>query len=329
MSRRDFMRMLPEDREAMLDAAAAQKVMPRRPGTEEPYAGLDITGFVPREDLGNAERRAFLSILPRRSLWPDLDRLDQRIADLQRRHTEAQERVRDLSAKRADAPSRDAAALSEWELADRKGPKPEPTTERLDVDLATAERDRDALAIACDRLLEQKATFVDKHRDRLVRVAEQQVNAAHTRARELIDELAQVRDDLASLRSAQLWASLFFGDLANSQPQTSLIAYGLAKPIRDTLQLIPTPQFRADAVLELLRRDVDEIRAAATPEQKARLEGRDERSVPGLTWGNTDQARKERLAELERYREEFVREWGFAPSETQFEAFVAARMTAG
>jgi hypothetical protein len=121
---------------------------------------------------------------------------------------------------------------------------------------------------------------------------------------------------------------LFPHEHTNHQPQTALVAYGLAKPIKDTLQLDPAPQFRADAVLELLRRDVDELRTAATPEQRARLEGRDERTIPGLTWGNTEQSHSERLAQLERYRKAFIREWGFEPTELQFEAFVRAHSEA-
>jgi hypothetical protein len=243
---------------------SADRGLARRRDRSEPFSGLDITGMPRREELGNHERRSFLSILPRRSLWPDVAELDARITELQRRHPEAQERARDLSAQRADAPQRDAQALSEWELSGRRGPKPEPATERLDAELTAAERDRDALAIACDRLLEEKAAFVEKHRDRLVRVAGQQVDAAHARARELIDELAQVRDSLAGLRSAQLWAALFPADVTSQQPQTSLIAYGLAAPVRDTLGLRPAPAFEAAKVLELLRRDVDELRTAAT-----------------------------------------------------------------
>jgi hypothetical protein len=303
--------------ERLAEQAAADT---RRRERTEPFYGLDVEGKPPREELGNHERRSLLSLLPRRSLWPDVDQLTERITELQRRHTEAQERARDLSAQRAVAPSRDAQALSEWELGDRQGPKPEPTTEALDHQLAEAERDRDALAIACDRLLEQKSEFVTRHRDRLVRVAAQQADAAHARARKLIDELAQVRENLTSLRTAELWAALFPAAETSQQPQTAMIAYGLAAPVRDTLGLRPAPAFEAAKVLELLRRDVDELRTAATPEQRARLEGRDERTPAGVTWGNP--TRSERVADLERHAEAFRREWGFRPSETQLEAFI-------
>jgi hypothetical protein len=157
-------------------------------------------------------------------------------------------------------------------------------------------------------------------------VAAQQVDAAHARARELIDELVQIRENLVGLRAAELWAKLFPSDVTSQMPQTSLIAAGLAKPVRDTLGLRPAPAFEAAKILELLRRDVDELRNAATPTQRARLEGRDERSAPGVTWGNP--TRSERLAELESYRHAFIREWGREPTEVQLEAFIGARMRA-
>jgi hypothetical protein len=119
----------------------------------EPFHGLDVEGFVARPDLGSAERRAFLSILPRKSLWPDVAELDRRIAELQQRHTEAQERARGLSEQRADAPQRDAELLAAWEL-DHQGRRPEPTTEALDHELAAAERERKhwrSRATSCSR----------------------------------------------------------------------------------------------------------------------------------------------------------------------------------
>jgi hypothetical protein len=91
-----------------------------------------------------------LGTLPRKPAWPELD---QRVSELQARHGEAQERVRALIEQRANAPQADSAAIARWELADRKGAKPEPTAEALDRRIADAERDRDGLETAVDLAL--------------------------------------------------------------------------------------------------------------------------------------------------------------------------------
>src|SRR3954452_16121259 len=95
-------------RAAAEHAYAAEAAAHRR--EHEPFAGMDHEGMPPREELGNAERRAILGVAPRRSRWPELDEIDRRIGELQRRLGEAGQRVQALTEQRANAPQRDADA---------------------------------------------------------------------------------------------------------------------------------------------------------------------------------------------------------------------------
>lgn len=257
-----------------------------------------------------------VGVVPRRSAWPELQGLDDRIGEFQRRHTEAQELVRGLMEQRASSPTADADALATWELAGRKGPKPEPTADTLDRQVADAERDRDGLERAIDVTLEQKASHVEKHRARLVKVATQQADDAHARMLALVDELEQTRASLIELRAAAVWASLFPNSSAAGEPPTTLIARGLAEPITVALGLRPPPQIQAAKLLELLRADADALKAAATAEQRAAMEGRDpNRRATGATWANTPEgeaaARQDKAEQIAAYRET----WGVEPPE--------------
>lgn len=285
---------------------------PTRPGSI-PFDGLDRDPFPPREQLANFERRGWLGVAPRRSAWPELEQIDSRIADLQTRHAETQERVRSLTEQRANAPLADANALAEWEMTGRKGAKPKPVTDTLNVQIADAERDRDGLERAVDLALEEKAAYVARHRERLVTVAGQQAAAAHTRMLELVNELEQARNTLVELRSAEVWAALFPDAAAAGSPQTGLIARGLAEPMK-ALGLNPPLQIPAERVIELLRRDADVLLTAATPEQRAAIDGGTPDRANGAVWANSpaavEQHRRERHQALERYR----KEWGHDPA---------------
>jgi hypothetical protein len=290
-----------------IDLEIAARLRPARPGSV-PFDGTDRTGMPPREQLGAVERRAVLGVIPRRSMWPELEAIDARVSQLQQRQGEAIEQVRALSERRANAPTVDADALAAWELNGRKGGRPEATTEALDAEIVGAERERDGLERAVDLALEEKAAFVEKNRARLVNVAEQQTEAAHARMRALIDELEATRSGLIEFRQAAVWAALYPGDTANASPLVGQVALGLAKPITETLGLRPAPQMFAAQVLELLRRDADTLKTAATREQGAVLHGRDLNRPDDALWESSDEGQDARQRAMREAEEREARE---------------------
>ena len=295
---------------------------PRRPGSV-PFDGDDRTGMPAGEELGQAERRAILGVLPRRSLWPDMEEHNAKIAELQGRHTDVAQRLRGLHEQRGNAPSADAQAAADWEFAGREGPRPEPSLERIDAEIADAERERDGLLAAIDRALEERGKFVERHRDRLANVAAQQGDAMVSRIVELLDEAEQTRATLAEVRAAELWARLFPHELANREPLTRLFGGGL-RQVSEPLGI--TAQTDYARLVEALRADALWLRhAAASNEQRALLEGRDARASRGAVWADSDEHKAERKAEIDEAVRAFVAEWGRQPSEAQLVAFIAAR----
>jgi hypothetical protein len=140
-----------------------------------PDAGVQVPEAP--DELAQHERRAVLGVLPRRSLWPELEEFNQRVAELQGRQLSVEQRMRALHDQRVNAPSVDAQAAADWEVSDRKGPRPEPSVERIDTAIADAARERDGLLAAVDRALEDRGRFVERHRTRLANVAAQQGDA--------------------------------------------------------------------------------------------------------------------------------------------------------
>lgn len=293
---------------------------PVRPGAV-PFDGVDVSGMP--VDLAQAERRAILGVLPRKSLWPELDEFNRRSAELQGRQRDVESRLQRLHEQRINAPSVDAQAAADWEFAGRKGPRPEPSVGRLDAEAADAERERDGLQGAVDRALEDRGRFVEKNRDRLASVAAQQGDALLARLGDLFDEVVETRDKLAELAAAERWARLYPHELADRDPQTSMLGGGLLQAVKP---LGINQQLEYVRMIDALRADATWLRrAAATNEQRALLDGRDPRTGRGAVWADTDEYRAQRKAELDEAVRAFVAEWGRQPTEAQLAAFIDAR----
>ena len=287
-----------------------------------PFDGLDVAGMP--ANLAQAERRAILGLLPRKSMWPELKEHDQRVTELQARQTDTEARLHDLRERRLNAPDADAQAAAAWEMDGRKGSRPESTVERLDAKIADAERERDGVAAAVDHALEQRGRFMEKNGDRLAGVAGQQGDVVLKELLDLFDQIVQKRGELDELRAAETWARLFPHEQATREPMTRLLGGGL-KHVMEPLGL--NVQIDYAKVIETLTADAKWVRnAAASNEQRALLEGRDPRRPSGSAWADSDEARAERKAELEAAVAAFRAEWGFHPSESQLVAFMGERV---
>lgn len=66
------------------------------------------------QELVQHERRAVLGVLPRKSLWPELDEFNRRLAEYQGRQLEVEQRLRGLHEQRVNAPNVDAQAAADW-----------------------------------------------------------------------------------------------------------------------------------------------------------------------------------------------------------------------
>jgi hypothetical protein len=161
-------------------------------------------------------------------------------------------------------------------------------------------------------VLEEKASFVEKHRARLVKDADRAVTEAHARLHRLLDQLAAARDELVEHRHDAVWAALYPDGAAGVEsPMHHILAGGLRRPIEQALGV--TTQLQAGRVIDALKADADWLKDAATPEQRALLEGRNpKRPNSDATWAGTpeaiEQERAEKQAALARYREMWGRD---------------------
>jgi hypothetical protein len=277
---------------------------------QAPFAGVDIIGMP--ADLATAETNAFRRISPVRNRWPELAEIDARVADLEQRSASCSAELADLYDRRAAAPGADSDRMAAWQLDGQKGPRPVPQAESIDTEIVQRQADLDGIAVAIGQVLAEKAAYVEKHRARLVKEADKAVETAHTRQRELIEELARTREGLAELRQSALWAATFPDPAASQTAQPELLAGGLRKPVEDAIGI--TTQVNVARLWDALRADADLLKDAATPAQRALLEGRDGRKPAGTTWFDTEEGAAQRKQDQTAARERYEREWGQLPS---------------
>ena len=280
----------------------------RSPGLA-PFEGVDRTGMPDRPDLGSAETHVPRRLSPLRNRWPDVAQLDTRVAELEQRQAAVGAELAAASERLRNAPSTDAERLARWQLEGGNGPRPELEQPGLEETVKRLQQDYDGLTVAIGRVLEDKASLVERHRPRLVKDADRSVHTAHERYVALITETAAARQELAELRQAAVWARLYPDGSASHSPPQQVLAGGLRAPVERTLGI--AAQLQVEAVFNALRADGEWLRDAATPQQRAALEGR-EAHQDAAVWADTEEGRErdrqERKAALARYKQMWGRE---------------------
>jgi len=276
-------------------------------GKHLPFLGLDHVGMP--VNLAAAEDVALRRLTPQGAPRAVAE-FDARVADLERRQTSITADLADLHARRAAAPAADSERLAAWQLNAQKGPRPEPQANAIDAEITQHQADLDGLTRAVEKVLADKASYVSKHRPRLMREADRAVTEAHTRLAALIDELAQTRTQLAEARQVATWAALYPDPAAGQTAQPELLAGGLRKPIQNTLGL--TNQVPASAIIKALHADADWLKDAATAAQRAVLDPNHARDR--AVWTDSDEGRQKAREDRQAAIDSYTREWGRPPS---------------
>jgi hypothetical protein len=128
----------------------------------------------------------------------------------------------------------------------------------------------------------------------------------------LIEELALTREGLAELRSDAVWAATLPDPVASQTAQPELLAGGLRKPVESTIGV--STQVSVARLWDALRADADLLKDAATPAQRALLQGRDGRKPAATAWFGTEEGAAQRKIDPKAARERYEREWGQLPS---------------
>ncbi len=104
--------------------------------------------FEPGVNLDVRERISRRRWSPRRNRSAQVAEIDQTVARLEMRQLEIDAELRELQERRVNAPGEHAARLSTWELAGRKGPRPEPTVAELEADIRDCQAEIDGVLLA-------------------------------------------------------------------------------------------------------------------------------------------------------------------------------------
>jgi hypothetical protein len=280
----------------------------------------------PREDpdfqtrirISGLEQSMLARISPRhRNRWPELLAIDERIADFDRRQEELRVALVDLRGRRELADAAYAGALAEWMANGQSESRPVSEAKALDEAIVEAEAEYTAIDELRDRVLEERIDFIGKHRKRLVRDADRATEKARARYDELVDELAQVREELIQHRQTSVWAAAIF-------PHQSLVSLPpcdalLGGRLRATEEHLPglKRELPAHSVFALLHADADYCASVATVEQAAAIEGvspsvlRSSDAIWERSPEHEERQRREKEAAMKRY----ASEWGQPPAE--------------
>ena len=211
-------------------------------------------------DLASAETSALRSLSPRRNRWPEVAAFDERVTEFRQRQAEINAELADLRERLRTAPAADTEALAEWQLDGQKEPRPEPQVPALEEAIARLEADFAGAEAAVAQVLEQKERYVEKHRKRLVREADRRTEEKHAERNHLLERVAETRQELADLRAATVWASLYPAREAGQTVRDQLLAGGLRQPVERTLAI--TSQVQFDAVIAALKADAAWLRCS-------------------------------------------------------------------
>jgi hypothetical protein len=145
-------------------------------------------------DLVATETNVWRRLSPARNRWPEIAEFDQRVAELEARQAAKAEELRELRDREISAPAADADRLATWQLDGERGDRPEPELPTIREQIERRREEWEALTRATERVLQEKAEFVAKHRGRLVKDADSHADQAHRRylERRDIDRRARV-----------------------------------------------------------------------------------------------------------------------------------------
>ena len=181
-------------------AAVSQHAVHHEPRTRGGQHYPDGLPGIPAALTG--EETALRRLLPRRNRWPELEAFDQRVHEIEAHVVELTERSRAAHERLKVADREDAERYAAW-LLNRNGEQPEREKPRLEEERDRAERALAGAQTALGKVLEEKATFVQKHRSKLVKDAESATTDARTRYEEALAAAEDARHELVELRETK------------------------------------------------------------------------------------------------------------------------------
>lgn len=228
-------------------------------------------------DLNAAEAQSWRRFVPGRTPWPKVAEFEEHVVRLEQLVSEVHAEMLVLVEQRQQAPNADTEALAQWEINGAVGTRPEPTAPKLDAKIASAQERIQGLHKAIEKVTSDRAEYVSRNRDKLVKDAHRGVEAAQTKATRLLAEFEEARQELIEARRTEAWAQLYPAAEARREPNYIALGGGLRRILEPlgVQQIVTMTQ-----VLTALRDDVEWASTALTPEQRA-LTGETHRPTAG------------------------------------------------
>jgi len=298
--------------DAIRAAELAQKfAQEAKPPPPDPRSGPAF------ELLRRGEGSALARISPRRNRWPDLQRIDERVAEIDQEQARASAELQEVRERRQGADTRHQSELANWLAAGQPRERPVPEAAELDERSARLSAEIAAFDEVRERVLEERVAFVLQRRKALVRDAEQATEERLARCLDLVNELEQAREDLAALAQTRTWARLYPSDTLTAEPPYAGAIVGARLSIQEKHLPGVRMQLPVVNVFALLRDDLEHVATVATIEQAAAAAGKTTAAITGrdASWaGQAEDHEQERKDKQDRI-EAYTREWGVAPRE--------------
>jgi hypothetical protein len=278
-----------------------------------PAARLDRTGLPDLHTLIEYEQLHRFRFSPRKLRWRDVLEYDQRIDELTQRQQDTFAARAEIQERLRGADAHDAVAHAEWIAAGSSGTPPAPTRPQLEGRIGELTREHDALGRLIGQAAREKGQFVHKHRRRLVRTAATAVAEQHKRVHELVDQLAEARDELAAMRERELWAHAYGHpdeEVTGMPPFSSFGAQ--SKHVHRLINAAGTVEY--SRVLEALRGDADAIASVMTQAQRRVIAPSDQAlplsQMKTAVWESSKEGEAALRAEKEQQRSQHEKVWG-------------------
>jgi DNA repair exonuclease SbcCD ATPase subunit len=213
------------------------------------------------------EQRALRGSRPRNRRWRQLNEIDEEIDELQQKLADARTRLQEAEAALVAAPQLDAERLAAWIRAGEKGEDPA-------ASLPERQRERDArqvvvnaLELEVDKALDRRHDHITRHRKKMIKEAQKDVDAARSRLLEQASVLPALRDTLVAARETLVWVATYPG-LPEAFGNPHNVALGLAAPLKRSLNTTSLLDYAA--LLAALEEDANALAEAfAEPVKQA------------------------------------------------------------
>ena len=252
------------------------------------------------------EVRALRSTRPPNSRrWKQLAKHDDAVAAAQTKVEEARRAAQAAEDALQRAPREDANALADWLAGGERGERPQSV-------VYERQRERDAALLlveaavrVLDDALERRLQHVEKHRERMVEDAREDVQGALSAVRDHVAALPELRARQIEARETLQWVASYPEPVVNFG-STASVALGLKAPVQDALGLEVQVEYRR--LLSALEADAEALANAYAREVADRL-GVGPRRTPAseAMWASDERAKAWGREELERARR--LAEW--------------------